>query len=211
MANSNNPFGLMYLGLYGGGVNNSAMQERRNGILYSNGTAIYRQDLMMQSANGYLYQWANATAVSQLWGVMGGCRYYSNSQQTITPNKYWPGTDAAAGTVLAQYIPGIMSGTPVFAIQTGATGITVADIGINADIVVGTGSTLTGTSGAYLDDANLTTTSTVPLRIVDLYANWATGNQAEEAGQGSGLIPGTQAGAYNWAVVALNITQSTGV
>lgn len=213
MANTNAPFGLKFLGFYGSSPQNAPLQERRNGILYSNATPIYAQDLVRQSANGYLYQWTNTTPVSQLFGVFNGCRYASNSQQTIVPQKYWPGTDAAQGTVLAQYIPGILaSGTPLFVIQTGSTGITQADIGMNADIVVGTGSTVGACySGSYLDDANLTTTATVPLRIIDLWANYSMGNSSEAAGQGSTLAPGTQAGAYNWAVVALNITQSTGI
>ncbi len=212
MANQNNPFGLMYLGLYGGGVSNSALQERRNGILYSNGTAIYMGDLLTMSANGYLYQWTAGNSVANCGGVFNGCRFLANFNSEISPSKYWPGTGAASGTVLAQYYPGILAETQVFAIQTDSTGITVADIGATADIVVGTGNTLTGKSGSYLDTSTLATTAaTKPLRIIDLYANWAMGNQAEEAGQGSGLIPGTQAGAYNWAVVALNTPVQAGV
>lgn len=211
MANTNAPFGLRQIGLNGAPVTNFAMQERRNAILYSNGTAIYTGDLIKMQNSGYMAQWTATTAVSQCWGVFGGCRYYSNSQQTIAPNKYWPGTDAASGTVLAQYIPAILSPAPLFVIQTDATGITLADIGANADIVVGTGSTTTGQSGSYLDTGTLNTTATLPLRIVDLWANVAMGGPVEGAGSSSTLIPGTQAGAYNWAVVALNVTGTTGI
>lgn len=211
MANTNAPFGLRQIGLNGGPVTNFAMQERRNAILYSNTTAIYTGDLIKMQNSGYMAQWSAGTAVSQCWGVFAGCRYYSNSQQTTTPNKYWPGTDAASGTVLAQYIPAILSPAPLFVIQTDSTGITVADIGANADIVVGTGSTTTGFSGSYLDVSTLATTATLPLRIVDLWANVAMGGPVEGAGSSSSLVPGTQAGAYNWAVVALNVTGSTGI
>lgn len=212
MANSNNPFGLYWLGQYGGGVTNSPLQERRNGILSTNTTAMYFGDLIRTSANGYLYEWVAATSVASCAGVFNGCRFLLSVTNEITPSKYWPGTGAASGSILAQYIPGFLSPTAVYAIQTDSTGITVADIGACADIVVGTGSTLSGRSGSYLDTTTLTSTSaTLPLRIVDLYANWAMGNQAEEAGAGSGLIAGTQAGAYNWAVVALNSAATVGV
>lgn len=210
MANTNQPFGLRFIGLSGGGVSNASNQERRNGILYTNTTAIYTGDLIKMQSTGYLAQWSAGTAVSQCWGVFAGCRYASNSQQTTVPQKYWPGTDAAAGTVLAQYIPAILSPAPLFVIQTDATGITLADIGANADIVVGTGSATTGFSASYLDVSTLAATATLPLRIVDLWANWSMGGN-ESAGVGSTLAPGTQAGAYNWAVVALNVTGSTGI
>lgn len=211
MANTNAPFGLKFIGLQGGGVTNASNQERRNAILSSNATAIYTGDLIKIQSTGYLAQWSATTAASQCWGVFNGCRYYSNSQQTIAPNKYWPGTDAASGTVLAQYIPAVLSPTPLFVIQTDATGITNADIGANADVNVGTGSTLTGQSGMYLDTGTLATTATLPLRIIDLWANWAMGGPVEGAGSSSTLVGGTQAGAYNWAVVAINVTGSTGI
>ena len=211
MANSNSPFGLRFIGLNGGGVTNSSNQERRNAILSTNNTAIYTGDLIKMQSTGYLAQWTASTAVSQCWGVFAGCKYTSNSQQTVVPQKYWPGTDAASGSISAQYIPGILSPSPLFIIQTDSTGITLADIGANADIVVGTGSTLTGMSGSYLDVSTLNTTATLPLRIIDLWTNWSMGNSPSGAGTSSTLAPGTQAGAYNWAVVALNVTGSTGI
>ena len=127
------------------------------------------------------------------------------------PQKYWPGTDAASGTVLAQYVPAAITPTPLFVIQTDATGITVADIGANADITVGTGSTTTGFSASVLNTGSLNTTATLPLRVVDLWANYSMGNWPTGAGGSSSLAPGTQAGAYNWAVVAINNMGTTGV
>ena len=41
MSNANQPFGLRFLGLYGGPPTNSSMQERRNGILSTNTTSIF--------------------------------------------------------------------------------------------------------------------------------------------------------------------------
>ena len=57
MANTNSPYGLRFIGLMGAPPTNAALMERRNGILSTNTTAIYTGDLIMQSANGYLYQW----------------------------------------------------------------------------------------------------------------------------------------------------------
>lgn len=211
MANSNQPFGLRFIGYKGSPPTNAALRERRNGILSTNTTAIYTGDLIKKSADGYLYQWTSGSSAYLVQGVFAGCRYASNSQQTTVPQKYYPGTDAASGSILAQYVESALAPTPLFVIQTDSTGATLAEIGYNFDIVVGTGSTLTGRSGSYLDISSSTTATTAPLQIVDLWTNWTMGNSPEGAGSSSTLAPGTQAGAYNWVVVALNNTGSQGI
>lgn len=211
MANPNAPRGLRFYGLMGSPVTNASLDERRNSILSSNTGAIYTGDLIRRSANGYLYQYTVGTAVSQVWGVFAGCRYASNSQQTVVPQKYWPGTDAISGSVLAQYVPSLLTPTPLFIIQTDATGVTQAEIGLNFDVAIGTGSAITGFSGMYLDTTTSTTAATVPLRLIDLYANVAMGNNPEGAGSPSSLAPGTEPGAYNLAVVAINNMGTTGL
>lgn len=211
MANSNQPFGLRFVGYKGSPPTNAALRERRNGILSTNTTAIYTGDLIKKSADGYLYQWTSGSSAYLVQGVFRGCRYASNSQQTVVPQKYYPGTDAASGSILAQYIESALAPAPLFVIQTDATGVALADIGMNFDVVVGTGSTTTGFSGSYLDVASITTAVTAPLQLVDLWVNWSMGNNPEGAGTSSSLAAGTQAGAYNWAVVALNNTGSQGI
>ncbi len=209
MANSNAPYGLRYIGQMGSPPNNAPMMELRNGILSTNTTPIYTGDLIFMSANGYLYQWTATTPGYMCWGVFGGCRYSSVSQQTPVPQKFYPGTDAVSGSILAQFVPGALSPAALFVIQTDATGITVAARGANADVIVGTGAN--GFSGAYLDTTTIATNVTRPLRIIDTWANYSMGNSPEGAGGSSSLAPGTQAGAYNWAVVALNVMGQEGV
>ena len=212
MANTFAPFGLKFIGMKGSPPTNAAIRERRNGILSSGTTAIYTGDLIKKSADGYLYQYTSGSSVYLVQGVFAGCRYASSSQQTMVPSKYYPGTDAASGSILAQYIDvSLGGGVPLFVIQTDSTGVTLADIGMNFDVVVGSGSTLTGRSGTYLDVSTITTTTTSPLQLVDLWVNWSMGNSPTGAGSSSTLAPGTQAGAYNWAVVSINTIGSTGI
>jgi len=200
MANTNAPFGLRPLMAGGSAPTGFANWTRKNGILYNNATAIYSGDLVQTLSTGYLGQWTATTAASQCAGVFVGCERYSTSQNTKYYSPYWPGTDAASGTVDAFLIPIQQAANMMFVIQTDGTGITVADIGANADIVVGTGSTSGGCfSGSYLDTGTLNTTATLPLRIMDLWSNWCP------------VGPGTQAGAYNWAVVSINMTGQTGI
>lgn len=211
MPNTNSPFGLRFVGYKGSPPTNSAIRERRNGILSTNTTAIYTGDLIKKSADGYLYQWTSGSASYLVQGVFAGCRYASSSQQTTVPQKYWPGTDAAAGSILAQYEESSLAPSALYVIQTDSTGVALADIGMNFDVVVGTGSTLKGSSGSYLDVASITTAVTAPLQLVDLWVNWSMGNSPEGAGSSSSLASGTQAGAYNWAVVAINTFGNQGI
>lgn len=211
MANTNAPFGLRFIGYKGSPPTNSAIRERRNGILSTNTTAIYTGDLIKKSADGYLYQWTSGSSAYLVQGVFTGCRYSSTSQQTTVPQKYYPGTDAASGSILAQYEDAALAPSGLYVIQTDSTGVALADIGMNFDIVVGSGSTLKGTSGSYLDVASITTATTAPLQLVDLWVNYSMGNSPEGAGTSSTLAPGTQAGAYNWAVVAINNAGSQGI
>ena len=53
---------------------------------------------------------------------------------------------------------------------SGGTALTAAAIGLNADFVVGSGSTVTGKSGVELNNATEATTNTLDLQIVGLAA-----------------------------------------
>lgn len=53
---------------------------------------------------------------------------------------------------------------------SGGTALTAAAIGLNADFVVGSGSTITGVSGVELDNSTEATTNTLDLQIIGLVA-----------------------------------------
>lgn len=53
----------------------------------------------------------------------------------------------------------------VYEVQSNGTTV-AADVGLNANITVGAGSTTTGASGVQLDDASKATTATLPLKII---------------------------------------------
>lgn len=56
----------------------------------------------------------------------------------------------------------------VFEVQEDAVGgaLAVADVGLNADVIVGAGSTTTGASGMQLDTSTKAVTATLPLRVM---------------------------------------------
>lgn len=205
MANTNAPFGFRLTNSATGAAPNFEMRNAT--IAYNDSTKIYTGDpVKMTGTGGQVTQWTAATAVSQLWGIFGGCKYLSSSQGKVVFSSFWPGADVAStaqSSIIAYLIPCIMSPAPTFLVQTGSAGVTVDAIGANVDVQLGTGSTLSGQSGAFLD-STFTTTATLPFRVTGLYGVGSTWGPAN-AGAGS------QAGAYNWVYVEANVTGSTGI
>lgn len=195
MANTNAPFGFKDTGLSGGTTPSAALRKFK--IASNNSTKIYRNDPVKQLSTGYGAQWTAGTAASQLLGVFVGCEYLSSSQGKVVYSPYWPGADAAADAT--GYVVPCNAGapTPTFIVQSSGTAITLADIGSNADVTIGTGSTLTGQSGATLDQSTLAVTATLPFRVMDVYQG--LGNGADTTSS------------YNIVVVAANTVGNTGI
>jgi hypothetical protein len=162
MANANTPFGLRPVaelnnGPYSGGV-------RQYSVAAGNGTAIFIGDLVTlagtsQFINGQTFQDVVQSATGDVFtgvvvGVLNDTRdsliYRAASTQRI---------------LLVNDDP-----NAVFEIQQVSTGtpITANDIGLNANVVVGSGSTVTGQSGMTLDNTTEANTNTLDLKIVGM-------------------------------------------
>lgn len=204
MANVFAPFGLLPESGADGSAPTYGMLNRL--IAYDDSTKIYRGDPVKSLNTGYIAQWTAATGVSQLAGIFWGCKYYSLSQQQTVFSKYWPGGDVANNAIVTAYILPVATATPPkFIVQTSnsnttATAVTLADVGQNADVALGTGSALSGTSGAYLDINTFGTAATLPFRIVGLYSEIAPGSPGSDS-----------ASANDWVIVQANIYQETGI
>ena len=181
MANTNAPFGFSPTATVNGPVNFRLSQRK---IASSNSTAIYFGDAVVPvigSATGYI---AQATAgTTPLAGIFAGCQYYSTSQKQTVNSKDYPGSDAA-GDVTAYVID---DPNAKFLVQAGGTNVGFSKIGQNIQLNVGTGSTVTGISGMYVESPN--TTTTLPFIIADVP---------------SGATDPVATTAYNWVVVAFN-------
>lgn len=205
MANVFAPYGLLPMeGPYG----SPATYELTQGnILYSNTTAIFRGDLVTIGADGYLVQ-AAGTTIAQVRGVFWGVEYLSTAQGKMVSNSFWPGNDVAStaqSTIVAKIIP-LALGSPLkFRIQSDTTGVAFADIGLNAAFTPGAGNTLTGQSGGYL--SGLSTTATLPLKVIGLYGGLpgAGGRRGVQPGT-TGPYSGSATGANAWAIVTINPT-----
>jgi hypothetical protein len=191
MANTNAPFGFSERGTVNGPVNYRVGSWK---IASTNNTAIYFGDAVVPvtgTATGYIKQ-ATASTV-QLIGVFCGCSYYSTSQKKTVWNNYWPGSDAT-GDVTA-FVTDDPNAT--FVVQAGATNVGFALIGQNVQLNVGTGSTVTGRSGMYVESPN--TTATLPFKVI----NVPNGPSDPDSTLG-----------YNWVIVGFNnqiFKQLTGI
>lgn len=194
MANTAAYFGFSPVGLSTGAAPNFSLTQRR--IASGNATAIYRGDPVMpvvSSANGYITQGAAGT--TRIDGIFWGCEYLSVSQKRVIRSIYWPGSDAS-GDVTAFVIdaPGsrfkVQANGSNMVVTGSTTAWTSSPVGQYAQFAIGTGSTSTGLSGAYLSGVG--TTVTYPFIVLDMVQ--------DPPGQ-NGTDPTTN---YNFLIVGFN-------
>ena len=99
-------------------------------------------------------------------GVFNGCDYIDPTTGKPTFSNFYPGSiNITQGEIIAHIID---DPNQLFLIQADEY-IEAADIGKNADIVVGSGRTTTGLSVNELDSSTIATTAALNLKIVGLY------------------------------------------
>lgn len=211
MANINAPFGLLPMeGAFG---SPPTYQLTQGNIAYNDTTPIYRGDLVKFLNTGYLTRWTTGSSVALLRGVFMGVEYLSSAQGKMVSSAFWPGSDVAStaqNTIVAKILPLGAGAVPYFfRVQSDATGVTFADIGANVEFDPGTGNSLTGQSGGFIEA--IATTATLPLQIYGLYGGLpgAGGRMGVQPGD-TGPYSGSATGAYAWAVVVANTT-GTGI
>lgn len=142
MANTNAPFGLLPVRHLFGMTPRITEYTIADG--YS-GASLFYGDPIVATGTGKNIGIATAGSSGVITGVFMGCRYVNALGDTIN-SKYWPtGTAIKSGTTaIAEVCDDPFA---VFAIRSGATGIVEANIRLMADLVSGSGSTTSGTSG----------------------------------------------------------------
>lgn len=187
MANTFAPFGFRQ----SSGVGSAPTYEQVAAFCAYDTAAMYFGDPIFQNANGTVYPTTPGAGI--LAGVFAGCKYLSVSQKRTVWSNYWGAADVASSNTVEVYV--INDPNARFLAQVGgssSTGLAVTDIGANVQFAYGTPSTATGISGAYIDiTVTPTTTNTLPFKVVSLVTNPPGSN-------------GTEAGAYNYAIVAIN-------
>lgn len=154
--------------------------------------AIYTGDPVTSQSDGSIAQAAPGT--TQIAGIFQGCYYVSATLNRLVWSSYWPGSGSAlANTTAYGYI--VNDPNAVFLVQSGNAGSPVAltDIGANIQFAIGTGTALNGQSGAYVNQALISpSTTTYPFRIIDLYTFPSGANGTDTTANG------------NWVYVMFN-------
>jgi len=131
-------------------------------------TAIYNGDPVAIVVGGTVAK--SSTSGSEVTsatiaGVFVGCSYVNSSGQTVEA-QYYPGTSVT--NAIAYVVDDPMAAFKVAVAYANGTVTTVQEnaVGTNMSYYVGTGSTTTGDSGAWVTAASGNSTSTLPWRVI---------------------------------------------
>jgi len=140
-------------------------------------TAILNGDTVQVDTNGYLIA-KTATATGDAVGVFMGCSYVNSSGQPVQ-GQYYPASQSTSTALAFGYV--VDDPSAVFKVvatngqTTVPTAFTRAIVGSNVAMSVATGSTTTGDSYYGIDGTSAATTNTLPIRVVDVVPDTATG------------------------------------
>lgn len=191
MANTDTPFGLRPVRDLNGAPYNGAVETYSTAA--GDATDIFIGDLVTlsgtsQTIDGVIYRDVDQAATGDvIAGVVVG--FGAATRDSLTYR-------AASTQRLVRVAPPSL----IYEIQevSGGTPLTANDIGLNANFVVGSGSTVTGYSGVELNNATEATTNTLDLQIVDFvnradneigeHAKWLVRiNRSQRANQVAGI------------------------
>ena len=161
MANKDASFGLKPARMMGGAPYSGGQSRYRIAANY--GTSIFQGDLVKQVTGGGVER-AAASSTVPVVGVFNGCMYTDpTTKEQIFSNYYPASTNASDIIAFIVDDPNV-----VFEVQSDDT-FPVADLVGNFDIIdTNSGSTTTGISGVELDLSTGATTTTLPLKAIDI-------------------------------------------
>lgn len=161
MAASSSPYGLRPVKRLGQTYMNHGFNQFPIASGYN--TDIKTGDLVKLVAAGGIEKETGTTSInSHTIGVFIGCSYTDANLGFVT-KQMWP-----ANTVASDAMAYVVDDPDVI-FQINADGsLSQADVGLNAALVQGSGSTTLGLSGVQLDASTAATTNTLPVRIVGM-------------------------------------------
>lgn len=175
MANIDKAFGLRALG----NLSATGGQKQFGYEIQDNQSGAIFQGDLVTVFDGYLVQFNPATHTAAV-GVFNGCNYVDPTTGKPTFSNYYPGSvNITQGKIIADVID---DPNQLFTIQADED-VVQADIGKNADVVVGTGNTVTGVSAMELDSSTVANTAALNLKIVGFLST-----PANEAGENNVVV-----------------------
>tara|TARA_R110000803_G_scaffold159925_1_gene223940 strand:- start:1015 stop:1590 length:576 start_codon:yes stop_codon:yes gene_type:complete len=161
MANNDKAFGMRPLGNLAG---TGAQKQYGYEIADNQAGAIFQGDLVVLK-DGYILQFDPATHTAAV-GVFNGCFYNDPTTQKPTWKNYYPGSiNITQGKIVADVLD---DPSQMYIIQNDGTSA-ATNYGLNADIIVAAGNTVTGLSAVELDTSTIATTAALNLKIIGLW------------------------------------------
>ena len=173
------PYGLKPVNLIGGQV--FAGSTRLMEIASGYATGIFYGDLVKRVADGTIEKDTGTTTATPC-GVFLGVQFTNSSTGQVQHQQFYPASQA------------VKAGTQIFAVvaddpdtlfqEASCSGTTViaamgkSAIGNNIALIQNAGSTVTGNSAVAIDEGTQATTNTLPIRIIDVVRDTATGADA---------------------------------
>ena len=138
-------------------------------------TAIFNGDTVQIDTNGYLIK-STSTNAGTIVGVCMGGQYVNSAGQTVQ-GQYIPASASTTANPAYAYV--VDDQQALFKVAVVTSGTTMgtasrADVGSNVALVLNAGSTTTGNSAFAVTLTGAGTTSTIPLRVIDVVEQTAT-------------------------------------
>jgi len=146
-------------------------------------TAILNGDTVQINTSGYIIA-ASTTDSGSVAGVLVGCSYINSLSQPTFSQAYPAGVSTSTAMAFAFVVDDPMAAFKVCATVAGSTAPTAysrAIVGSNVALVANVGSTTTGDSYYGIDGSSANTTNTLPVRVIDVVVDTATGNPSVAA------------------------------
>ena len=140
-------------------------------------TAILNGDTVKVDTNGYIVA-ASTTDSGNVIGVLVGCSYINSMSQPTYAQNYPAASSTSTNMAMAFVVDDPSAVFKVVATVAGSTTPTAyarSIVGSNVALVANVGSTTTGDSYYGIDGSSANTTNTLPVRVVDVVPDTATG------------------------------------
>jgi len=173
------PYGLKPVNLIGGQV--FAGSTRLMEIASGYATNIFYGDLVKRVSDGTIEKDTGTTTATPS-GVFLGVQFTNASTGQVQQQQFYPASQAiATGTKIFA----VVADDPdtLFQVVSCSSGTTVAAMGISAignniELIQNAGSTISGNSAVAINEGTQATTSSLPIRIIDVVRDTATGADA---------------------------------
>ena len=127
-------------------------------------TAIFNGDLVRIVSGGTIEKETNTTGATPV-GVLVGCQYVNSMGQTVQ-GQFYPGAGVSNPVAYVVDDPMAAFKVAVTNASSAMSTVTRSVVGQNAAFVIGTGNANTGDSGESLDAGNVSSSPTLPLRVI---------------------------------------------